>query len=66
MYFLDVSDTLDELLLILNLYHSRWPARKRDILRFSRRWRFDFIWVVTPCGAVVGCQRFRGPCCLCL
>jgi hypothetical protein len=22
------------------------------------------IWVVTPCGVVLGYKRFRGPCCL--
>jgi hypothetical protein len=24
----------------------------------------QFFWVVTPCGVVVGYQRFRGPFCL--
>jgi len=29
-------------------------------LRFSRRWKFELFWVVTPCSVVVGYQRFWG------
>jgi len=31
---------------------------------FSRRRRFEFFWVVTPCGVVAGYRRFGVPCCL--
>jgi len=28
------------------------------------RIQIEVVWVVTPCIAVTGHQRFRGPCCL--
>jgi len=33
---------------------------------FFTLWGFqvEVFWVVTPCGVVVGYQRFGGPCCL--
>jgi hypothetical protein len=27
-------------------------------------YQFDDFWVVTPCSVVLGCHRFRYPCCL--
>jgi hypothetical protein len=30
------------------------------VLRLSRRWFFEILWVVTLCSVVVGYQRFRG------
>jgi hypothetical protein len=26
--------------------------------------QLEVLWVVTPCSFVVGCQRFKDPCCL--
>jgi len=41
-----------------------WTDGQHKTLRdlsFSRRWCFEIFWIVTPCSAVVGYQRYRGP-----
>jgi hypothetical protein len=35
-----------------------------DIFRLGRVIHVEVVWVVTPCGVVVGYKRFGGPYCL--
>jgi hypothetical protein len=47
-------------------FHSQAECPLLPDLRFSPRMKIhvEVFWIVTPCGIVVGYQRFGGPCCL--
>jgi hypothetical protein len=45
---------------------NRCPHTARSEILTAVKIQIEVFWVVTPCGVVVGCQCFGGPCCLCL